>query len=310
MKYGLFDNTNREYIIQTPKTPLPWMNYMGSQQFFGMISNTGGGYSFMVDARKQRITRYRYNNAPMDSDGRYFYIREETGEIWSPSWMPVKKDLDAYECRHGMGYTVITGERNGLNVSTRYFVPQNENLEIWEMDLQNMAKETKSFKLFSFIEFCLWEALNDATNLQRTLNLGEVEVEDGVIYHKTEYRERRNHFAYFAVSEKVSGFDTDRDTFLGPYRGKHEPVVVEEGSSRNSMACGWNPCGSHSIEITLEPGESRKVNFLLGFGENPEKEKFSGKNVLNKKNIKPKIEKFLDRKNSEKAFNELKIYWD
>lgn len=310
MKYGYFDNENREYHIETPQTPLPWMNYMGTQDFFGMISNTGGGYCFMVDARKQRITRYRYNNAPMDSDGRYIYVREENGDIWSPSWMPVKKELDDYLCRHGMGYTVITGERNGLRISTRYFVPVDYNLEIWEMDIENKTNKTRTFKLFSYVEFCLWEALNDATNLQRTLNLGEVEVEDGIIYHKTEYRERRNHFAYFATSEKVTGFDTDRDTFLGAYRGNHEPIVVEKGQSQNSVACGWNPCGSHSIEITLKPGETKKINFLLGFGENPEDQKFHNNGFLNKEPIQPTIQKFLDRSNSEKAFHDLKRYWD
>ena len=310
MKFGRFDNENREYLIETPQTPLPWMNYMGSQNFFGMLSNTGGGYCFMVDARKQRITRYRYNNAPMDSDGRYFYIREENGDIWSPTWMPVKKDLDNYLCRHGMGYSVISGERNGLNVSTRYFVPVDETLEIWEMDLENKSKETRTFKLFTYIEFCLWEALHDATNLQRTLNLAEVEVENDIIYHKTEYRERRNHFAYFAASEKPAGFDTDRDAFLGLYRGNHEPAAVEEGRSRNSMACGWNPIGSHSFEITLKPGETKKINFLLGFWENPEDQKFSSQGIINKKLAKPTIDKFLKRENSERAFNDLKVYWD
>jgi len=311
MKFGHFDNKNREYVIERPDTPLPWMNYMGLSRFFGMISNTGGGYSFMVDARKQRLTRYRYNNAPYDSGGRYFYIRNKrTGEFWSPGWVPVKTKLDFYECRHGMGYSVITGEKNGLRMSTRFFVPADENMEIWEVDLTNRSKAKKTFQLFSFVEFCLWEALNDATNLQRTLNLGEVEVEDGVIYHKTEYRERRCHFAYFACSEKLQGFDTDRDAFLGPYRGFHEPMVVEEGKSRNSMACGWNPCGSHCLEITLEPGKTKRINFLLGFGENPENEKFSSKDVLSKARIKPVIEKYLKRKNSEEAFRNLHDVWD
>jgi len=310
MKFGHFDNKNREYVIERPDTPLPWLNYMGSQKFFGMISNTGGGYCFMVDARKQRLTRYRYNNTPMDSDGRYIYIREEDGAVWSPTWMPVKKKLDFYECRHGLGYSVLSGEKDGLRISTRYFVPVDGNLEVWEMDLTNRTEMTRSVQLYSYIEFCLWEALNDATNLQRTLNLGEVEVGDGVIYHKTEYRERRNHFAYFACSEAVSGFDTDRDVFLGPYRGVHEPIVVEEGKSKNSIACGWNPCGSHRLQLTLKPGETRKINFVLGFGENPENQKFEKKGVLNKKVIQPVIRKFLNREHSEKAFDALKASWE
>ncbi|HEX9935442.1 MAG TPA: glycosyl transferase, partial [bacterium] len=311
MRFGHFDNRKREYVIERPDTPLPWMNYMGLKHFFGMISNTGGGYAFMVDARKQRLTRYRYNNAPFDNGGRYAYVRDsKTGDVWSPTWMPVRSKLDFYECRHGMGYTIITGQRRGVRISTKYFVPLDEAMEIWEMDLLNTSKTKKTIQLFTFVEFCLWEALNDATNLQRTLNLGEVEVEGGVIYHKTEYRERRSHFAYFACSEPLAGFDTDREAFLGPYRGLHEPIVVETGKSGNGMASGWNPCGSHQLRITLEPGKAKRINFLLGFGENPEDRKFSSKNVLDKSLIKPVIDKYLDRKNSNTAFDGLQAEWN
>jgi cellobiose phosphorylase len=311
MKFGHFDNERREYVIERPDTPSPWINYLGFKDFFGMISNHAGGYTFMVDARKQRLTRYRYNNIPTDGGGRYFYIRDKkTGDFWSPGWMPVKKALDIYECRHGLGYSVITGERAGLRVATRYFVPLNETLEVWETDITNTSKETKSFQLFSFVEFCMWEALTDFTNLQRTLNLGEVEVEGNTIYHKTEYRERRNHFAYFSVSEEPAGYETDLDSFLGPYGSFHDPEAVVNGKVRNSLACGWNPVGVHCLEITLEPGQTKALNFLLGFAENPQEEKFQAKGVLNKKYVKPMIATYLDRENSQKAFDDLKRFWD
>jgi cellobiose phosphorylase len=311
MKFGHFDNLKREYVIERPDTPLPWINYLGMEDFFGMISNTGSGYTFMVDARKLRITRYRYNSVPIDGGGRYLYVRDDrTGSFWSPGWLPAKQPLDFYECRHGQGYTVITGEKDGLRVTTRFFVPPGATCEIWETDVENRSAEEKSISLFSFVEFCLWEALTDATNLQRTLNLGEVEVDGNVIYHKTEYRERRNHFAYFAVSEIPAGFDTDRDVFLGMYNGFNDPVVVREGRSANSMACGWNPCGSHQVRMTLKPGEVKKINFLLGYAENPEKEKFAPKGVLNKKTVKPVIKKYLNRNHSEKSFIVLRKAWD
>jgi cellobiose phosphorylase len=311
MKFGYFDNEKREYIIEKPDTPQPWINYLGQDGFFGMISNTGSGYTFMIDARKLRLTRYRYNNVPMDGGGRYFYVRDEkTGSFWSPGWLPVKQPLDFYECRHGQGYTVISGEKDGICISTRFFVPPGETLEVWEMDVTNRSSEEKSIGLFTFVEFCLWEALTDATNLQRTLNLGEVEVEDGVIYHKTEYRERRNHFAFFSSSETPDGTDTDRDAFLGPYNGFHEPVAVREGRSRDSLACGWNPIGSHHIRLTLQPGEVKKINFILGYAENPENDKFSAKGVLNKKRARAVIRKYSDRTQSEKAFKALRTSWD
>jgi cellobiose phosphorylase len=311
MQYGRFDKEKKEYVIQRPDTPLPWINYLGTQNFFGMISNSGGGYCFMVDARKQRLTRYRYNNVPMDTGGRYLYVRDDkSGDFWTPGWMPVKANLDFYECRHGLGYTVITGEKDHVRVSTRHFVPFNENLEIWETDVTNTGKTRKTVTLFSFVEFCLWEALNDANNLQRTLNLGEVEVDGSTIYHLTEYRERRNHFAYFATSEKLAGFDTDSEAFLGRYNSFAEPAAVREGKSRNSIACGWNPCGSHAIRLTLKPGETKKINFLLGYAENPQDEKFAAGGKLNKKYVRTTIRKYLDRKNSGKAFETLVRQWE
>lgn len=311
MKYGHFENDKKEYVIERPDTPLPWINYLGLEEFFGMISNNGGGYSFMVDSRKQRITRYRYNNIPMDYGGRYFYVRDDkTGEYWSPTWMPVKAELDFYECRHGLGYTKITGEKNGLRISTNYFVPIGETLEVWETDIVNTTNEEKSFKIFSFVEFALWEALMDMTNLQRTLNLAEVEVEENIIYHKTEYRERRNHFAYFATSEKPIGFDTDKDSFVGQYNALHEPKVVQEGKSGNSIAHGWTPIGSHCLQITLKPGEKKSINFLLGFFANPANEKFEKASVINKKYVKPVIDRFLKRKESEEAFQVHKTKWN
>lgn len=128
MRYGHFDDTNSEYVIERPDTPLPWFNYLGSEGYFGLISNTAGGYSFYRDARLRRLTRYRYNNAPLDSGGRYIYIREKgTGEYWSPSWQPVRKPVDQYSCRHGLGYSVISSSKNGISASTTYFVPLGQN---------------------------------------------------------------------------------------------------------------------------------------------------------------------------------------
>ncbi|HEX2989150.1 MAG TPA: glycosyl transferase, partial [Anaerolineales bacterium] len=232
MKFGYFDDDRREYVITRPDTPLPWINYLGSEEYFGLISNTAGGYSFYKDARLRRLTRYRYNNSPLDMGGRYFYIRDNaTGKYWSPSWMPTRHGLDEYECRHGQGYTLITSKLNGVKTSARYFVPLGESLEIWQLTLTNESGSDVDLSLFSAIEFCLWDANDDNTNFQRNYSIGQVEVVDDVIYHKTEYRERRDHFAYFACSEPLAGFDTQRESFLGPYRGWNEPLAVENGES-------------------------------------------------------------------------------
>ncbi len=312
MRFGDFDDDAREYRIWRPDTPLPWINYLGSEEYFGIISNTAGGYSFYRDARLRRLTRHRYNNAPTDTGGRCLYVRDRVnGDIWSPSWQPVRADLEEYLCRHGLGYSVIGSLRAGVAAETLYFVPLGESLEIWRARITNRRRETASLSLFSAVEFCLWDAWDDQTNLQRNLSTGEVEVRDGVIYHTTEYRERRNHFAYFACSEDLVGFDTQREAFLGPHRGWDRPLVVERGRSEDSIAHGWAPIGSHHIELELGPGETREVVFLLGYGENPPDAKFDppGSRTIDTRRMAPLIEKYLRTDEVDHAFDRLRERW-
>jgi cellobiose phosphorylase len=309
MKFGHFDDTKREYVITNPKTPWPWINDLGNEDFFSLISNTAGGYSFYKDAKFRRLTRYRYNNVPMDDGGKYFYIKD--GEtIWSPGWKPVKTPLDNYECRHGMNYTKIKGVKNGLSAEILYFVPLKTHAEIQKLTLTNHSKETKSIKLFSFIEWALWNAASDMENFQRNFSTGEVEIEDSVIYHKTEYKERRDHYAYYSVNVPVQGFDTDRESFFGLYNGFAEPQVVAEGKSRMTEAHGWSPIASHYIEIQLKPGEVKDFVFVLGYVENKEDEKWESKGVINKTKAKATISQFDTSEKVDKAWKELKQYWD
>ena len=319
MQYGFFDNAHREYVITRPDTPLPWINYLGCEAYFGLISNTAGGYAFYRDARLRRLTRYRYNNAPLDTGGRYIYLRDDAadaaaGDFWSPSWQPVRRQLDDYTCRHGMGYTIIGSTYRGIATSTRYFVPLGENLEVWQLTVSNHRAEPAQLSVFSAIEFCLWDAQEDATNFQRNFSTGQVEVDAaaGVIYHKTEYRERRDHFAYFACSAPLSGFDTQRDAFLGPYRGWDDPAAVARGASSDSIAHGWQPIGSHHVKLTLQPGESRQIIFLLGYHENPADAKFDppGSQTINKQTVKPVIAKYLNAAAADAAFADLCAYWE
>jgi cellobiose phosphorylase len=310
MKFGYFDDKNREYVIVTPRTPYPWINYLGTEDFFSIISHMAGGYCFYKDARLRRITRFRYNNVPADAGGRYFYIREEDGDFWSPTWMPVRRDLSFFEARHGLGYTKITGERNGLRATITFFVPRHFTGEVHHLVLQNRTERPRKIKLFSFIEFCLWNALDDMTNFQRNYSTGEVEIEGSVIYHKTEYRERRNHYAFYSVNHPIDGFDTDRESFIGLYNGFEAPQAVVEGSPRNSVASGWAPIASHYLELEIPPLGEKELIFILGYVENPEEEKWERPGVINKKRAKEMIERFKTGEDVERALKELKEYWD
>lgn len=309
MKYGHFDDAAREYVIDTPRTPLPWINYLGSTDFFSLISNTAGGYSFYKDAKLLRLTRYRYNNCPLDNGGRYYYIKDGD-TVWNPGWQPVQTELDEYSCRHGMGYTRITGVKDQIEASLLAFVPLHDSCEINRLVITNKSDSKRHLDLFSFVEFCLWNAQDDMSNFQRNFSTGEVEVIGSTIYHKTEYRERRNHYAIYTVNCPVDGFDTSRDEFIGVYNGFSDPQVVKEGKSHNSIAHGWQPIGSHHISIDLEPGESKSYIFLLGYCENPKDQKWEAPNVINKAPAKKLIEAYSTDAQVDAAYDELKKYWN
>jgi len=317
MQYGHFDDLAREYVITTPHTPYPWINYLGSEQFFSLLSHLGGGYSFYRDARMRRLTRYRYNNVPTDEGGRYLYVNDG-GDVWTPTWLPVKADLDHFEARHGMGYSRITGERGGLRVATTYLVPLGENAEVHKVTLTNSSDVAKQVKLFSFVEFALWNANDDQTNYQRNLSIGEVEIEQltpsggSAIYHRTEYRERRNHYAVFAVNTPAAGFDTDRQSFLGgPYVGFAEAAVPRAGASTNSVASGWYPIGSHEVVVDLAPGESRDLVYVLGYQENEDEAKWADPEhqVVNKTGAHELLARFATPAAVDAALADLRQYW-
>ena len=309
MSYGFFDDDKKEYVIHRPDTPLPWINYLGTENFFGIISNTAGGYCFYQDARLRRLTRYRYNNIPMDSNGRYLYIKDEN-TVWNPMWKPMRTTLDKYECRHGLGYSKITSIKNELEISILYFIPLVARNEVWHVQIKNHSKKTKNIRLWSFVEWCLWEAYDDMTNFQRNYSIGQVEIENGTIFHKTEYRERRNHYAFFTSSEPVSGFDSSRDAFVGLHNGLEAPVAVLEGSCKNSIANGWLPIGVHQIDIELKAGGTKSINFLLGYAENPEEEKFLPDDKIRKDEFEKVKSKFSGPSTTLSAFDDLKKYWD
>ncbi len=310
MKYGYFDDKRREYVIETPFTPLPWINYLGCEDFFGLISNTGGGYCFYRDAKLLRILRYRYNNIPADIGGRFLYIKESGKKAWSPAYHPCDVALDSYRCRHGMGYTVFESEKDGLSAQEVCFVPLGVTAEVHSLTLTNKSAETKNIRITGAVEWCLWNTVDDSTNFQRNLNIGEVEVEGSTVYHKTEYRERRNHYAYYSVNGPLSGFDTSRDAFLGPMGDWRDPQAIREEKNIGSYAHGWAPIAALTTEIVLAPGESKDLIFLLGYGENDRDKKFVAPQIIRKDSAYAALEKFKTKEQVDAALAELRSYWD
>ena len=309
MKYGFFDDDNAEYVITTPKTPLPWINYLGTNDFFSLISNTCGGYSFYKDAKLLRLTRYRYNGVPADVNGKYFYIKD--GDcVWNPGWQPTKTELDMYECRHGLGYSKFKGVMKDIEANVLSFVPLGDTCEISRIKLTNNSSVKRSIKLFSYVEWCLWNADDDMKNFQRNFSTGEVEVVGSAIYHKTEYRERRNHYAVYSVNADIDGFDTSRDAFLGAYHDNHDPeVIFEKGQCTNSIAHGWSPVAVHQINVDLDPGETKSYIFVLAYCENPVEDKWESKGIINKKPAKTLLAKYATDADVDRAFNRFTEYW-
>ena len=307
--FGFFDDAAREYVITRPDTPWPWINYLGTEDFFSLISNTAGGYCFCRDAKFRRILRYRYNGVPMDAGGRYYYIKDGDS-VWNPGWKPCKTPLDHYECRHGMGYSRFVGAKDGLQAELTCWVPIGHRCEVHRLRLTNTGAAAKRFQLYSFVEWCLWNASTDMENFQRNLSTGEVEVEGSVIYHKTEYRERRNHYAFFGVNRPFDGFDTDRETFLGMYNGFEAPQQVLAGTSGCTQAHGWSPVASHRFDLALEPGQSDELTFVLGYVENPDDEKFTAPHVINKARALAMMEAFATPQQAEASLAALRTFWD
>jgi cellobiose phosphorylase len=313
MKFGHFDDKAKEYVIETPRTPLPWINYLGSDDFFALISNTAGGYAFYKDARLRRLTRYRYNNNPLDQEGFRLYIRDESGKeptIWNPGWQPVKTELDSYTCRHGMGYSVFEGQKDGIKATQTMFVPCNENALIYKVSIRNTTKDRKNLKLFCFVEFCLWDANDDSTNFQRNYSIGEVEVHKNAIIHKTEYRERRDHYSVFWCNSDIDGFDTDMDIFNGPYGCASNPDAVMEGRCRNSIAHGWRPCAAQQINLELNADEERIITFGLGYIENKEDEKWEALDCVNRTKANEMISRYDSTRKVDEAFKALNDRWE
>ncbi|MBQ3384954.1 MAG: hypothetical protein IJG59_07040 [Erysipelotrichaceae bacterium] len=309
MKFGHFDDLNKEYVIEKYETPLPWINYLGSDSFFTLLSNTAGGYAFYKDARLRRITRYRYNNLPLDQDGFHIYVKDGD-TIWNPGWQPVQTSLDEYECRHGLGYSVITGKKNDISVKQELYVPKYDNILLQRVTVTNKADMAKEIDLFSFVEFCLWDAMDDSSNFQRNYSTGEVEVEGSVIYHKTEYRERRNHYAVFYANKPVDSFDTSRDSFMGVYGSPKAPAAVVNGKCGNSIAHGWQPVGAHHFHLNLKAGETYSVIIGLGYVEVPVEEKFIAPSVINKSYAHELMNKYITDEQFDAGMAELRKFWN
>ncbi len=297
--YGYFDAEQREYVITRPDTPTPWINYIGAGRYGGIVSNTGGGYSFDCDPRYRRVTRYRYNGVPVDQPGRYVYLRDmENGEYWSPTWQPVPaRRLESYECRHGPGYTRISSSYAGIAAELLYFVPPEETscpAELWVLRVRNTDARTRRLRSFSYVELSYWDAVIDQQNLDWGMHILHSVQRDGTIYTSTQFRPTTT---FFSSSAPPVGFDTDRELFLGPYRDLANPAVVEHGAPTNYESPRGNNIGSLCHDLVLEPGEEKKLVYVLGVTDRPEQ-------------IAPLLARYREATYAQSAFAALRADWD
>jgi len=296
MQYGYFDKDRREYTITNPCTPTPWINYLGGGKYGGIISQTGGGYSFDGDPRYKRVLRYRYNSIPEDQPGRYIYIRDnQSGDYWSATWQPVKGDYDQYVCHHGLGYTEINYEVNKIASRVTYFVPGNESMEIWWLKIKNTDQVTRDLTLFSYAEFSFFDAVRDQQNVDWCQQIQQGDFENNTIFWNAFMKTWD--YIFMTSSLPVTSFETSREKFIGLYRDLSNPIAVERGYCENYEARRGNGAGVLSHQLTLNPGEEKEIIYLLG--TTPDKE-----------SIKEKVNKYLNANNTKEEFTGLKNYWN
>ncbi len=305
MKYGYFDDKNREYVIEKPDTPRSWSNYLGSKRYGAIITNNAGGYSFFQSAAQGRFTRLRFNAIPMDQPGRYIYLRDrDSGDYWSSSWQPVGKALDKFnsECRHGSAYTIISSEYSKIKTKTTYFVPLGKDYECWWTKVKNNDSKKRILSFFTYVEFaCNWNAFDDLINLQYTQYIAKMDIVDGIISHGSNvhlpempdnFEEKdQGRYTFLGITgAEISGFDTDREIFIGPYRNYANPEVVEKGKTTGSLATGDNPCGCLQVDIELQAGEAREFVVVMGIGKAGEEGKQAVEEIAKPGKVKAELE--------------------
>jgi len=297
MKYGYFDNTNREYVIERPDVPVSWTNYLGLKDLCTVISHNAGGYTFYKSTEHQRVTRFRPNGVPLDRPGHYVYIRDdETGEYWSISWQPVGKDFTKakYVCRHGLSYSKFQCDYQGIEAEQILFIPIDDDVELWDVKIKNNSDKPRKLSIFTYVEFSFHHVEIDNQNLQMSLYASGSSYKDGIIEYDFFYEPWTFHF--FASNQKPDSYDCVRDTFIGNYHTESNPVAVEKGECRNSEELGGNHCGSLHKKIALNPGEEERIIFMLGVGSREE----AGYKIQ---------EKYSNLENVDAAFDELKNHW-
>jgi len=293
-----FDNLNKEFVMLNPLTPTPWLNYLGVHDYCAIISNNAGGYSFYKSPKSFRILRYRYNNIPMDRPGRYIYIKEKN-DFWSTSWLPTKRDLNKYKyiSVHGLGYTKIYCEHNGIKSEVLYFVPLEENLELWVLTIENKSKKERKIDIFSYAEFCLFDAMGDLTDLQYILNIATTDItKNEILDYKCLFADGEVKQVFAFTTKKIKGFDGEREIFIGDYNDESSPSAVVKGRCFNSVLRGGNPIAAFHLNVGLKPNSVEKIVFCIGVGD------------ALKEGVKYK-KKYSCFENVEKEFKKLKNYW-
>ena len=270
-EYGDFDEQAREFVISNPNTPRPWINYLSNGEYCALISQAAGGFSFYLDAAHHRITRWAPANYLNDRPGRYIYVRDpETKGVFSGTYAPCNKS-ERFECRHGLGYTRIKNRYEGIQVTTTFFVPEKERLEVWMVEAKNTSRRERTVELYPFIEWHLgnWESELCVRNLTVLMNEGYLnERLQAVWASKFPWGNKPWPFhAFLASSLPVEAHDVDYEAFIGPEGDYASPRALKADGCQNTRVRGNNMVGALKHTLTLKPGESRQFVVIMGIAE-------------------------------------------
>ncbi len=258
MEYGHFENGGREFVITSRKTPRHWHNYLYNDEYVAFLSQVGFGEGFAQDALGRRI--------PLVKDRMLYVVNRETGAWSSANGLPMRDAFDRYECRHGLGYTVLTAVKGGVRTEITFFVPEEGRREIWRVRAVNEGERPVRLSLIPFVDTDVDGAYRPQAY---NTDYGNFDAARGAVwghfFQEYESDDPAPMYAYMLSDAEPAGFCARRNAFIGAYGSKLCPEALEEGRGLgNEEMLGEKLCLALDIHADLQPGEERTFTVVIG----------------------------------------------